>query len=240
MVLRSWPRCRAIAEIVQPLRAERVRVHIFLPCEHERRAPFGLVVVRDRQLRGDLRRLGGATRVDGTRKLNRARHPKVDHLRRQPGSIRAREEVGVERGGLGGDPPVASGGADVDLARSARVVGCSRNTVRAALASDAPPKYSAQAGGVDRGRGRAADPGVAAGVSDDAGDGDRRADRLDPLDPGAVGLGWPSCARRICRRTRPRAPATRRARSRSAICGSRRSRCRSGSARPASRRSCRC
>ena len=40
-------------------------------------------------------------------------------------------------------------------------------------------------------------------------------------------LGWPSCARPICRRTRPRAPATRRARSRSATCGSRRSPCRS-------------
>jgi hypothetical protein len=39
--------------------------------------------------------------VDGTRKLNRAWHPKIDHPRREPGSHRAGEEVGVERGGLG-------------------------------------------------------------------------------------------------------------------------------------------
>ena len=84
----------------------------------------------------------------------------------------------------------------------ARVLGISRNTVRAALRSDAPPKYRAQAGGVDRGRGRAADPGVAAGVSDDAGDGDRRADRLDALDHGAQGPGGGAAAGRICRRTR--------------------------------------
>jgi hypothetical protein len=38
-------------------------------------------------------------------KLNRARHPQVNALRRQPGSILAREEVGVDRGGLGRDPP---------------------------------------------------------------------------------------------------------------------------------------
>ena len=33
----------------------------------------------------------------------------------------------------------------------ARVLGISRNTVRAALASDAPPKYERAAGGVGRG-----------------------------------------------------------------------------------------
>jgi hypothetical protein len=43
---------------------ERVRVHIVLPCEHEqRRSLHGLRVVRDQQLRRDLHRLGGATRV---------------------------------------------------------------------------------------------------------------------------------------------------------------------------------
>jgi hypothetical protein len=42
--------------------------------------------------------------VGGTRKLNRARQPKIEHLRRNPGRVgvvRAGEEVGAERGGLG-------------------------------------------------------------------------------------------------------------------------------------------
>ena len=68
----------------------------------------------------------------------------------------------------------------------ARVLGVSRNTVRAAIASTGPPRMSASRRG-DRGRGRAADPGAAEGFSDDAGDGDRGADRLGPVDPGAVG-----------------------------------------------------
>lgn len=84
--------------------------------------------------------------VGGTRKLNRARHPKVDHLRRQPGSIRARDEVGVERGGLGRDPPVAPC-QQMSISEVARVFGCSRNTVRAALASDALPKYQREPAG---------------------------------------------------------------------------------------------
>ncbi|RDI68447.1 phage integrase family protein [Nocardia pseudobrasiliensis] len=65
----------------------------------------------------------------------------------------------------------------------ARVMGCSRNTVKAALASDRPPKGSI----VD-----AVEPQIREllrVVSDDAGDGDRRADRLDPLDQGALGPG---------------------------------------------------
>jgi hypothetical protein len=37
-------------------------------------------------------------------------------LHRQPGSIRAREEVGVDRGGLGRDPPAEPSRADADLA----------------------------------------------------------------------------------------------------------------------------
>ena len=76
----------------------------------------------------------------------------------------------------------------------ARVMGVSRNTVRAAMASDGPPQYERPPGGVDRGRGRAADPGAAAGVSDDAGDGDRRADRLGPVDPGAERPGGGAAA----------------------------------------------
>ena len=71
----------------------------------------------------------------------------------------------------------------------ARAMGISRNTVRAAIASDRPPKYERKPAGVGRGCGRAADPGAAEGVSDDAGDGDRRADRVGPVDPGAAGPG---------------------------------------------------
>ena len=85
----------------------------------------------------------------------------------------------------------------------ARVMGISRNTVRAALAADGPPKYRAGAGGVARGRGRAADPGAAQGVPDDAGDGDRGADRLAALGPDAARAGSRSCGRSICRRIRP-------------------------------------
>ena len=71
----------------------------------------------------------------------------------------------------------------------ARTLGVSRNTVRAALASDGPPKYERRGEGVGGGCVRAADPGVAAGVSDDAGDGDRRADRLAVFDPDAERAG---------------------------------------------------
>ena len=77
----------------------------------------------------------------------------------------------------------------------ARVLGVSRNTVRAALRQDGPPKYERQPAGSVGGCGRAADPGAAAGVSDDAGDGDRRADRLGPGADGAEGPGARSCAR---------------------------------------------
>jgi hypothetical protein len=65
-------------------------------------------------------------------------------------------------------------------------------------------------GGVDRGCGRAADPGSAGGVSDDAGDGDRGADRVDPVDSGAarpggrvaagVSAAGPSLAHQLCGR----------------------------------------
>ena len=44
----------------------------------------------------------------------------------------------------------------------ARVMGCSKNTVKRALAADGPPRYQRAPAGVDRGCGRAADPGVAA------------------------------------------------------------------------------
>ena len=67
----------------------------------------------------------------------------------------------------------------------ARLLGISRNTVRAAIASDAPPKYVRKPAGSVVDAVRAADPGAAAGVSADAGDGDRRADRLGPGADGA-------------------------------------------------------
>src|SRR4051812_48546244 len=58
--------------------------------------------------------------------------PEIDvHLRREPGSSRAREEVGAERGGLGRDPSVEGVGGVVDLAGRAGD-GISRNTVGSA------------------------------------------------------------------------------------------------------------
>src|SRR6185437_15363816 len=63
MVLRSWPRCRAIAEIVQPRRWSACASTSSSRVIMRRGGPFGLQVVRDQQPRRDLRRLGGATRV---------------------------------------------------------------------------------------------------------------------------------------------------------------------------------
>jgi hypothetical protein len=48
--------------------------------------------------------------------------------------------------------------------------------------------------GVDRGCGRATDPGVVAGVSDDAGDGDRGTDWVDSLNSGTVVAGGGTAA----------------------------------------------
>src|SRR5262245_50692834 len=63
MVLRSCPRCRAIAEIVQPRRCNACASTSSSRVIIEGGGPFRLRVVRDQQPRGDLRRLGGATRV---------------------------------------------------------------------------------------------------------------------------------------------------------------------------------
>ena len=69
------------------------------------------------------------------------------------------------------------------IAHIGRVLGISRNTVKAALASDGPPKYRrAPAGSVVDGFGPRI-PGAASGVSADAVDGDRGADRLAVFDP---------------------------------------------------------
>src|SRR6185312_15398658 len=60
---------------------QRVRVHIVLPCDHERwRSLHGLRVVRDQQLRRDLRRLDGATRVGKFSKQVWGDSPERHHL----------------------------------------------------------------------------------------------------------------------------------------------------------------
>ena len=77
----------------------------------------------------------------------------------------------------------------VSISEIARVMGISRNTVKAALRSDGPPKYErAQVGRVGRCV-RAADQGVVAVGADDAGDGDRRADRVAARDPDVESAG---------------------------------------------------
>lgn len=63
MVLRSWPRCRAIAEIVQPRRWSACASTSSSRVSMRGGGPFERRVVRDQQLRRDLRHLGGATRV---------------------------------------------------------------------------------------------------------------------------------------------------------------------------------
>jgi hypothetical protein len=114
----------------------------------------------------------------------------------------------------------------------ARVMGISRNTVRAALRSDGPPKY---------GRGS---------VVDDVEPRIRELLQAWPTMPATViaeRIGWGhsirvlseralSSGRSTCHRTRPIAPLIWPGRSRSATSGSRRSRCRWGSGRPAARR----
>ena len=60
----------------------------------------------------------------------------------------------------------------------ARVLGISRNTVKAALKSERPPRYERRPAGSVADGGRAADQGAAGGVPADAVDGDRGADRL--------------------------------------------------------------
>src|SRR6476659_6450440 len=63
MVLRSWPRCRAIAEIDQPRRCNACASTSSSRVIMRGGGPFRLPVVRDQQPRRDLRHLGGATRV---------------------------------------------------------------------------------------------------------------------------------------------------------------------------------
>ena len=73
----------------------------------------------------------------------------------------------------------------VPIKQNARRLGVSKNTVKAKLAADAPPKYERVTAGFGRRRVRAADPGVAERLPDDAGNGDRGTGRVDPGDDGA-------------------------------------------------------
>ena len=103
----------------------------------------------------------------------------------------------------------------------ARHMGVARNTVREALRSDVAAALRAGAGrGSIVDAGGAGDPGVVEGVPDDAGDGDRRADRLDAFGAGCCATGWPSCGRCSCRPIRASGPVIARASSPSSICGS--------------------
>jgi hypothetical protein len=120
-------------------------------------------------------------------------------LKVDPSQILARAEPGgsegVERGGLGGDPPAASGRADVDQA-DRQVMGLLQEHHQASLGGRGAAALPAGGSWVGRGRGRATHPGVAASVTDDAGHGGRRADRLDPLADGAQGSGAGAAAYR--------------------------------------------
>jgi hypothetical protein len=72
----------------------------------------------------------------------------------------------------------------MSISEIARVQGISRNTVKAALRC-ATRRRSMSASRAGRSWTRSSRASVScSGVSDDAGDGDRGADRLEPLDPG--------------------------------------------------------
>jgi transposase len=120
----------------------------------------------------------------------------------------------------------------------ARVMGISRNTVRAALRSDGPPRYQR---------------GLRGSVVDEVEPRIRELLQAWPTMPATViaeRIGWDRSIRVLSDRVAelrpvylPPDPAGARriwlGRSRSATSGSRRSRCRWGSGRPAARRSCR-
>ena len=71
----------------------------------------------------------------------------------------------------------------------ARAMGCSKNTVKAAIRSDGPPKYERAPRGslVDEVEPRIRE--LLQACADDAGHGGRRADRLGVLDPDPAGPG---------------------------------------------------
>lgn len=73
----------------------------------------------------------------------------------------------------------------VSISEIARVLGISREHCEVGVSRCWAAAVSTDSGGVGGGRGRATDPGVVEGVPDDAGHGDRGADRLVELDPHA-------------------------------------------------------
>ena len=80
----------------------------------------------------------------------------------------------------------------------ARQLSIARDTVASALASDGPPKYERDLGGLGDQLRRATDPGAAVDISADAGDGDRRAGRVDGFDLMVPGAGAGDFARSTC------------------------------------------
>ena len=127
----------------------------------------------------------------------------------------------------------------VSISEIARVVGCSRNTVKAALASEGPPRYERARAELLVDAVRAADSGAAAAFP-----------RM-PATVIAERVGWPYSIRTLSGRVAELRPAylppDRRVgplmpqvRSRSVISGSLISSCRSGLARPGRRSCCRC
>jgi Sigma-70, region 4 len=120
--------------------------------------------------------------VDGTRKMTPARQPNFDPLDGEPCSHRVREDEGVLCVEEWAEIRRLHRAEKMPIKVIARVLGCSKNTVKAALARGGASEVFAAAGGVDCGCGGAADSGVVGGVSDDAGDGDRGADWLGAVD----------------------------------------------------------
>ena len=123
----------------------------------------------------------------------------------------------------------------VSISEIARLIGCSRNTVKAALASNEPPMYvRAQSGSlVDAYESRirellTAFPRMPATVI---------AERVGwPYSIRTLRVGSRSCVRRICRRNQPAGPPMTPVRSPITTSGSPMSSCRSGLARHAVRR----
>src|SRR3954453_2971416 len=96
-------------------------------------------------------------------------------------SVEVRGEVGVECGGLGGDPPAASGGTDADQGdRSGG--GVFEEHGEEGVGRRGSASVSASGGEFGGGSGGAADPGVAAGLPNDAGHGYRGTHCLAVLD----------------------------------------------------------
>src|SRR5919202_2496913 len=91
-----------------------------------------------------------------------------------------------DRGGLGGDPQAAPVRGDADQGDRAQARDLAERGAEGAGGRQ-PAEVLAAGEGVAGGCGGAADPSAAGAVADDAGDGDRRADRLGALADGLEG-----------------------------------------------------